>query len=235
MKPLVSCIIPVYNGQRFLAEALDSIFAQTYRPIEVIVVDDGSTDGTARIVEGYPKSVVYIHQTNQGSPRARNRGIQEATGGFLAFLDADDLWCTQKLSAQMTRFESRAELEFCVGHIQNFWMPEVADEKAQLGDHPKTQALPAYITGALLAKRATFERVGFFSSELDHGDSLDWFLRAREKGVVGELIADVLVNRRMHTGNISRLRRQKSRNEFLRILKLSLDKRRSRKGGTKTP
>ena len=201
----------------------------------MIVVDDGSIDGTARVAGEYPKPVVYIHQTNQGSPRARNRGIQAATGDFLAFLDADDLWRPGKLCVQMARFESRAELEFCVGHIQNFWMPEVADEEAQLGDHPKTQALPAYISGSLLAKRTTFENVGSFSSELDHGDSLDWFLRAREKGVVGELIADVLVDRRMHTGNISRLRQQKSRNEFLTILKRSLDKRRSQERGSKTP
>ena len=235
MKPLISCIIPVYNGEHFLGEAIESIFAQNYRPIEVIVVDDGSEDGTSGVVEKCPHPIVYIHQKNQGSPRARNRGIQAAKGEFLAFLDADDLWRCEKLSAQMARFESRAELEFCVGHVQNFWMPEVADEKAELGNHPKTQALPAYITGALMAKRTTFEKVGLFSTELDHGDSLDWFLRAREKDVVGELLADVLVDRRMHTGNISRLRQQHSRNEFLKILKRSLDERRSKRGNTKSP
>ena len=227
MKPLITCIIPVFNGERFLAEALNSIFSQTYRPIEVIVVDDGSTDGTAGVVEQYPKSVVYIHQTNQGSPRARNRGIQAATGDLIAFLDVDDLWRSQKLSRQMARFDDREELDFCVSHIQNFWMSEVAHEETRLADHPKTQALPGYITGTLLAKRSTFETVGLFSTELDHGDSLDWFLRAREKGAVSEVIAEVLVDRRIHLGNMSRLQQHQSRNEFLTILKRSLDKRRS--------
>ncbi len=234
MKPLISCIIPVYNGQRFLAEALDSIFAQTYRPIEVIVVDDGSSDGTARVVSEYPQPIVYIHQTNQGSPRARNSGIGAAAGDFIAFLDADDLWHSQKLSVQMAKFDARVELDFCVSHIQNFWMPELANEEARLGDHPKTQPLPGYISGTLLAKRSTFEKVGLFSTELDHGDSLDWFLRARDKGTVGEVITDVLVNRRMHGENISRLKQQQSRNEFLTILKRSLDKRRSQEREAKT-
>ena len=235
MKPLISCIIPVYNGERFLGEAIESIFSQSYRPIEVIVIDDGSSDGTARVAREYPQPIVYIHQTNQGSPRARNRGIQAAGGDLIAFLDADDLWRAHKLSVQMARFEARADLDFCVSHIQNFWMPELADEEARLGDHPKTQPLPGYISGTLLAKRSAFEKVGLFSSELDHGDSLDWFLRAREKGAAGEVITEVLVNRRMHSGNISRLRQQHSRNEFLTILKRSLDKRRSQERAPKTP
>ena len=227
MKALVSCIIPVYNGERFLKEALDSIFAQTYRPLEVIVVDDGSTDGTSRAVAEYPQPIVYIHQDNQGSPRARNRGIQAAKGDFIAFLDADDLWRAEKLSGQMARFDRRAELDFCVSHIQNFWMPEAADEEARFRNHPKIQALPGYVTSTLLAKKKTFETVGLFSSELKDGDSLDWFVRARAKGAVGELIAEVLVDRRMHAGNTSRLWEQRSRNEFLVILKRFLDKQRS--------
>ena len=106
MNPLISCIIPVYNGQRFLAESLDSIFAQTYRPLEVIVCDDGSTDGTAHVAAEYPQPLVYIHQPNQGSPRARNCGIRAAKGDFLAFLDADDLWRSEKLTRQMARFQA---------------------------------------------------------------------------------------------------------------------------------
>lgn len=235
MNPLVSCIIPVYNGQRFLAEALDSIFAQTYRPIEVIVVDDGSSDGTARVASEYSQPIVYIHQENQGAPRARNTGIREAKGDFFSFLDADDIWRAQKLSVQMAKFNTRAELDFCVSHIHNFWMPELADEEARFGDHPKTQPLPGYISGTLLAKRSTFEKVGLFNSDLNHGDSLDWFLRARENNAVGEVITEVLVERRMHNGNTSRVRQQQSRNEFLTILKRSLDKRRSQKRDQKTP
>ena len=97
---LISCIVPVFNGERYLAEALDSILAQTWRPLEVIVVDDGSTDGTAHIAAGYGAEVSYIHQANAGPAAARNRGLDAARGEFIAFLDADDLWHKDKLSAR---------------------------------------------------------------------------------------------------------------------------------------
>ena len=235
MNPLISCIIPVYNGQRFLAESLDSIFAQTYRPLEVIVCDDGSTDGTARVAAEYPQPLVYIHQPNQGSPRARNCGIRAAKGYFLAFLDADDLWRSEKLTRQMARFQARPELDFCVTHIQNFWMPEVAEQAQQFQGHRKSQPLPGYVTVTLLAGRRAFETVGLFSTELDHGDSLDWFVRARRLGVAGELLPDILVDRRIHLGNSSRLFEKQSRKEFLTILKRSLDKRRSAKPDPELP
>ena len=95
--------------------------------------------------------------------------------------------------------------------------------------------LPGYISGTLLARRRAFETVGFFSTELNHGDSLDWFIRARQLGVTGELLPEVLVDRRMHFGNTSRLFEQHSREEFLAILKRSLDKRRSAKPDQKLP
>ena len=234
-RPLISCIVPVYNGQRFLKEALDSIFAQTYRPLEVIVVDDGSTDGTANVVAEYPQPIEYIHQANQGCPRARNRGIQAAKGDFITFLDSDDLWRSDKLSRQMDAFEAQPELAFCVTHIKNFWMPEVANQEATFRHHPKAQAVPGYISSTLLAKRSAFETVGLYSSQLKHGDSLDWFVRAREKGAAGELIADVLVDRRIHTANTSRISEQQSRKEFLLLLKKFLDKQRSGKSDTSKP
>ena len=235
MNPLISCIVPVYNGRRFITESLDSIFAQTYRPIEVIVCDDGSTDDTARVVSEYPQPIVYIRQPHQGCPRARNCGIRAAKGEFIAFLDADDLWRQSKLSQQMARFQALPELDFCVTHIQNFWMPEVAEQARRFQDHPKSRPLPGYITVTLLARRKAFETVGLFSTQLEHGDSLDWFVRARRLGILGELLPDVLVDRRMHTGNTSRLFQQDSRKEFLAILKKSLDSKRTAKSDPKVP
>src|ERR687893_681850 len=98
--PLVSCIVPVFNGERYLQAALDSIFAQTYRSLEVLVVDDGSTDNTAAIVGSYGDRVRYLQQDNHGPSAARNRGIEAATCEFIAFLDADDLWHAEKLERQ---------------------------------------------------------------------------------------------------------------------------------------
>src|SRR5262245_14569920 len=127
--PLISCIVPVFNGERYVAEALDSILAQTYGPIEVVVIDDRSTDGTRRLVTFYAEQVRYLWQPNSGPPRARNFGLSVAKGEFIAFLDADDLWQPKKLSLQMACFRERPELDFCVTHCQVFWIPELHEEE----------------------------------------------------------------------------------------------------------
>ena len=98
---MISCIVPVYNGERYLAETLQSILGQRVGPLEVIVVDDGSTDGTAGVARRFGSAIRVLHQTNAGPAAARNLGLSEARGDFVAFLDADDLWKPDKLA----RFE----------------------------------------------------------------------------------------------------------------------------------
>ena len=114
---LASVIIPVYNGELYLAEALDSVFAQDYRPIEVIVVDDGSTDGTATVANEYSQ-VHYLHQPNQGPPVARNTGLSYCTGDLITLLDADDLWVPGKLSMQVAYLEAHPEAGCVIGKIR---------------------------------------------------------------------------------------------------------------------
>src|SRR5687768_12615855 len=101
MSECISCVIPVYNGERFLTETLESVLAQSQRVDEIVVVDDGSTDGTRALVEGYVaregSRVQYLWQPNEGPAAARNRGIEAATGELIAFNDADDLWHPDKL------------------------------------------------------------------------------------------------------------------------------------------
>ena len=104
MNPLVTIIIPTYNRQSFVVEAVASVLEQDYRPIEVIVVDDGSTDDTESALSAYP-TVTYVRQTNQGPSAARNRGIDCAQGGLITFLDSDDLWLPNKLSVQVSLME----------------------------------------------------------------------------------------------------------------------------------
>jgi glycosyltransferase involved in cell wall biosynthesis len=224
---LISCIVPVYNSEKYLAEALDSIWGQSYRPIEVIVADDGSTDQTAAVVKQYGHEVGYLYQPNAGPAAARNLGLGAANGEFIAFLDADDLWDPEKLARQIARFEARPELDYCVAHAQNFWGSELREEALRLSDHRIAKPLPAYSTPTLLGRRKLFDRVGHFNPALKHGDSTEWFLRAAECGAVSELLPDVLLYRRLHKGNRSRLRARQSREQFLQIVKASLDRRRS--------
>jgi len=225
-KSLISCIIPVFNGARYLREAVASILAQTYRPIEIIVVDDGSTDDTAEVVRNYGDQVRYVWQPNGGPSAARNRGVRAAQGALVAFLDQDDVWHPNKLTRQMVQFMTRPELDLCVTHAQIFWIPELRKEAARFREHRQMRAVPGYLTGTLLAQRALFKTVGLFNTTLRYGDAADWFLRAAEQGVMMELLPDVLLYHRIHHANLSRRQASASREEFLRIVKSSLDRRR---------
>ena len=223
---LVSCIVPVYNGERYLREALDSIAAQTHRVIEIIVVDDGSTDGSAAIVARYPARIRLYAQPNAGPAAARNRGIRDARGAYLAFLDADDVWHPEKLERQLARFRARDELGFSVAHVQNFWDPAFAPAEDSPDASRQARPLPGYVAPTLLVRASAFAAVGDFSESRPHTSEPDWFLRASERGVVGELLPDVLLRRRLHGENRSRLRSSHSAEEYLRLVKATLDRRR---------
>ena len=228
--PLVSCIIPVYNGERHLRQAVDSVLAQSYREVEILVVDDGSTDTTPDVIASYGARVGYLRQPQSGQATARNLGLGACGGKFVSFLDADDVWHEEKLSRQIARFLQRPELDYCVTMVQNFWEAELEDEAEAYRGHARGQPLPGYVTGTLLAPRALFDRVGGFDTSLDHADKTEWFMRADAAGAVKELLAEVLMFRRMHPDNRSRTRAAKSRDEYLHLLKMALDRRRGPTG-----
>jgi glycosyltransferase involved in cell wall biosynthesis len=228
---LISCVIPVFNGERYLAEAIESILNQTYRPIEVIVVDDGSTDGTAGVAARYGDRIRYVRQNNGGAPTARNLGLSLTASEFVAFLDSDDLWHPEKLQRQMACFEARADLDLCVTHLQRFWAPQLETEEKRFQNHRYSEILPGYVTVTLLARRTLFDSVGHFNTSRPVGDPMDWFLRAGEKGAVMELLPEVLVYVRMHENNLSvelgtRRMTPTMQNAILDVVKASLDRRR---------
>ena len=222
----MSCVVPVFNGGRYLSQALDSILGQTYSPKEVIVADDGSTDATLEIVAGYGDEVQLVSQETQGPSATRNLGLRAAKGEFVAFLDADDLWRPEKLARQMARYEARPELDLSVTYAKLFWDGALATEADRLHDHPRAQAVPGYATTTLLARRTSFAKVGEFNTRLWFADSVEWFMRAFEQQLVLELLPEVLVDHRMHATNLTRRRAGASREEFLHVIKGSLDRRR---------
>jgi glycosyltransferase involved in cell wall biosynthesis len=223
--PTISCIVPCFNSRRYVSEALDSIFAQTYRPIEVIVVDDGSTDGTADIARRYA-GVIVVTQPERGPAATRNLGVRHATGSLLAFLDADDLWHPEKLSRQYQCFADDPDLQYCVTHAKMFWTPDVEAERAQLADHPRSRPVPGYATTTLLVRSSLFDSLGLFDEELRFGDAVAWFMRAAERQVKMRMLDDVLTYHRMHDNNLTRRRSSESREEFLDIVRASLRRRR---------
>jgi glycosyltransferase involved in cell wall biosynthesis len=221
--PLVSVVIPCYNGQKYLGEALESVLAQTYRPIDVIVVDDGSTDESAAVVRRFPDVRLYA-QPHAGPGAARNRGVALARGSFLAFLDADDLWVHDKLESQMAAFRADPTLDMVCGHVRQFHSPELAEDvKARLKG---AGAVIAGHTNTLLIRRESFCRVGPLPTNRRLGEFIDWYARAKELRLNGALVPKVVTLRRLHGANLG-IRERDSRGDYLKILKGVLDRRRA--------
>ena len=224
MDDLVSVVIPAHNSRRYIAAALDSILAQQHRPLEIVVVDDGSTDSTAQMVREYAPEVRLIEQDQRGHPAARNAGIRAAAGEFLGFLDHDDLWSPDKIERQMASFERNPALDLVFGHIQNFFSPEMCAEDRERVAVP-LRPLPGLLQGAMLARRRSFDRVGMFSEERGMGDFLDWYGRAMLARMNIEMLPETVVHRRIHANNYQRTHKHQRR-EYLRAVKDLLDRRR---------
>lgn len=126
-KPFVSVIVPVYNGTRFLSEAVESILHQKYNLLEIIIVDDGSTDDKAKVAMSMGEGIRYIYQRNGGPASARNTGLRVARGEIIGFLDADDLWPANKLDIQLTRLIETPELDIVMDCTQYMKMPDAPD------------------------------------------------------------------------------------------------------------
>jgi len=129
-RPSVSVIIPVYNGETFVDEAIDSVIHQKYEPLEIIIVDDGSTDRTAEVIRGYGEKVQYRYQSNTGPAAARNSGLRVASGDVMAFIDADDLWPEGKLALQINRLQQEPTLEVVLGRVQYSMLSQTAGSDA---------------------------------------------------------------------------------------------------------
>lgn len=229
--PTVSCVVPVHNGQHHLAQALDSVQAQTCPPSQVIVVDDGSTDDTVAVIAEFGDRVTGVRQENRGPAAARNRGVAESDGEFVAFIDQDDLWHREKLERQLACFAADPALDLCFTHVQLFWAAEVRDEALAFLDHPRAGPVPGLSTPTLLARRSAFDRVGPLDPALRFADATDWTLRAIDEGLRMVVLPDVLLHHRMHDANLTR-EREASSTEFVRLVKATLDRRRQAAGGT---
>lgn len=221
---LVSVVIPCYNNERHLGAAIDSVLAQSHRPLEILVVDDGSTDNSAEIARQYGDPVRLLSQSNQGCPAARNTGVNASQGHYLAFLDADDLWMEQKLRLQLKVLEDSPEIDCVYSHIEQFHSPELsAAEQARIFCPEGAQ--PARHASAMLVRRDAFLRIGLFDESLIVAEFLDWTMRAEQEHIGVVVLDDVLVRRRLHMTNNSTAQRH-ARPDFARVLKAALDRRR---------
>jgi glycosyltransferase involved in cell wall biosynthesis len=222
----VSVIIPVYNAGYYLTEALKSVLTQTIKPYEIIIIDDGSTDGSAqRVAQGCP-SFRYFRQDNAGAGAARNKGVELARGDFFAFLDADDLWTEDKLRRQWDAFEKDPGLDLVFGYVKQFHSPELTQNEKDQIDIP-IEIIPGNHAGTMLIRKEAFLRVGLFKPSLRIGEFVDWFARAVELNLKQIMLPDVVTKRRIHKTNLGRSHRDQ-RSGYVHALKAALDRRRSR-------
>lgn len=174
MNKLVSVIIPSYNAAKYIAEAIDSVRAQTYQPVEIIVIDDGSTDATREVLRPYieAKTIIYIHQENKGTGAARNAGIKVARGEFIALLDADDVWQREKLAKQIPLFADAnvhlvySDAEFFGSAQQTYALYSQMTGELSVGAVADRLIQKNFIPAStVVARKLAIERAGMFSED----------------------------------------------------------------------
>lgn len=221
---LVSVIVPVYNGERYLDATLRSIYAQDYRPIEVLVVDDGSTDGTAAVARAFPE-VRYFHRRNGGPAAARNTGLEHAQGELIAFLDADDLWLPGKLTLQVRYLQEHPDIRFVLTRQRVFLEPGIR-KPAWVREELLANDSVAWLPSALVARKSLIIEIGGFDTRVQLNEDVEWFFRARERGVQVGVIPEILLHKRVHDRNAGYQARA-GRVELLDVIRTSIQRRRT--------
>ena len=224
--PPISVIVPLYELAPFIAEALQSILDQDYEPLEIIVVDDGSSDGGDNIAAAFGPPVRLVRQAHGGIGKARNHGLRLATGDLVAFLDADDQYAPGKLTRQVSILQADRSVDLVSGAVSEFIAHDLRpNERVAL--RTPVSARPARHVGTMLVRREALERVGSFDESLRRSEALDWFLRVDECGLTILQVPEVVLLRRLHSSNTG-LRERGQEGEYARVLKATLDRRRSR-------
>lgn len=223
---MISVIVATYQRANYLRTTLESIFDQTYGDLEVIVIDDGSTDNTQAVVESFAECR-YFYQENRGVSHAKNLGVQYADGEYVSFLDSDDYWHPEKLGRQIDFFADNPETELLFSHAVQFITEEISEEDKSKLYCPSTP-VPAQVSSTLLTLKETFNKVGGFNQDLAVSVEVDWYLRAKSLGLKIEILPDVLLYRRVHPNNSGYLNKDKKK-QHVGVIKAHLDRMRNKK------
>ncbi len=222
--PLVSVIIPVYNGEKYITQAINSVLSQDYDPIELIVIDDGSIDDTKNQVMKFGNQIRYFYQRNCGQSIALNLGLDHTKGDYISFLDSDDYWTKHKLKNQIEIFKKDPDLDMVYGFIQQFISEDLSLEEQKSKACP-TDPQPGFHRSTLVAKKQSIFKVGYFSEQYEFGEFIDWHRRAMDIGLKFFMDHSVSTFRRIHNENLG-LKKYSKRNDIVKVLKHALDSRR---------
>lgn len=207
--PLVSVIIPTYNRAPYLKEAIDSVLSQDFRDFELIVIDDGSTDGTPNLLESYGGTLCSVYQERRGVSAARNTGIAHAKGTFVAFLDSDDLWLPKKVSVQVDFFQRNSDALIC--QTEEIWIRNGIRVNSKKR-HKKCsgdifeKALPLCIVSpsAVMMKKVLFDQLGLFDESFPVCEDYDLWLRVSARYPIYLIETPLIVKRGGHDDQLSR-------------------------------
>lgn len=207
-KPRVSVIIPTYNRGWILKEAIESVLAQDYKDFELIVVDDGSTDNTSDVLALYGNDIRVFFQENKGVSAARNRGILESSGKFIAFLDSDDLWLQQKLLTQVKFFNQTPDALIC--QTEEVWIrnglrvnPKKRHKKPSGMIFKPSLELCLVSPSAVMIRRNLFDRVGEFDETLPACEDYDLWLRISCRFPIHLIDTPLIIKRGGHDDQLS--------------------------------
>lgn len=210
--PKISVIIPTFNSVSYLGEAIDSVLAQNYNNLELIIVDDGSTDETKEMIKSYGEQLTYYKIAHAGAATARNYGVEHSTGDYLAFLDADDLWPSDKLNKQ---------LDYLINQKQDAVFTSITQFIDQSALHLKIKKdnapMPGICASTLLIRREQFLKIGYFKTTYQLGEFIEWFMRAKKDSLQFAVLDTITTQRRIHGNNTSLLFKA-NKKDYLSIL-----------------
>lgn len=225
--PLISVIMPAYNTEKYVAEAIQSVLDQTYKNVEIITIDDGSSDKTLEVLRSFGDKIkVLKNEKNSGIGATRNNGIAIAKGEYLALMDADDIMLPGKLENQIKHFKENPTLDLSFTYMKCFISPDLPPEVQKMRECP-SDPIPGRISGTAMVKTSSFHKVGLFNPKWKVGEFIDWAVRAKDLGLVSDILPDVYLLRRIHDTNTG-VRERPSRLDYVRIAKEALDRKRKK-------
>jgi len=233
MRGVVDVVIAAHDAAKYVHEAIDSVVRQTSPVRRIIVVDDGSTDGTAEIARAFGPPVLVVSQPNRGAASARNAGIAQSDAALIAFLDADDRWLPQRIDEGVRHLSQNPALGYGCSRLRTFPSPELPADEQRALRAANAEYVDGWLTSALIVRRSALVSIGAFAEDLRIGEVIDWLNRARAAGIVGAMHPDVLVERRLHRANSTRVDAGAA-HAYLTVVKRHLDRLRAARGDPTT-
>jgi len=221
--PLVSVILAVRNGERFLAEALRSVQAQRYPAWELLVVDGHSTDGTETIARSFPQAQWHV-QPGRGLPDAWNYGLARARGEWIALLEYDDIWLPEKLPTHIAFMRAHPPLQYTLSHAEFFLEPGCAWPRGYNPEWLKRPQIGSFLS-VFVARKSAFAQVGGFDSRWHSAADMDWFARAKDKKIPMAYLPETLARKRVHDANLT-AQTESNHAELLQVMRQTLNRKR---------